>query len=167
MQPILDAASHIALEIERTRGQLAMLEKALEGLRPLITVESGESRLAVATSVQIESVEDISIISPPRKKKSTTKNKGKAAPKTASKAAPVSASIPNTGSEIFLKALGRKKHSRSEISDTVLKALGLGSEAKAVIQNRVGAWLTASVKKNQVASETNKAGVRVYSVVRG
>ena len=37
MQPIFEAANHIAQEIERTRQHLANLEQALEGLRPLIS----------------------------------------------------------------------------------------------------------------------------------
>ena len=40
MQTLFEAASHIAQEIERTRQHLINLEQALEGLKPLITVDA-------------------------------------------------------------------------------------------------------------------------------
>ena len=45
MQTLVEAASHIAQEIERTRQHLTNLEQALEGLKPLITFDAATTAL--------------------------------------------------------------------------------------------------------------------------
>jgi hypothetical protein len=67
MQSLLDAASHIAAEIEKTRQHLAYLEQALEGLRPLITVEPRSGVLTYAVIRDVSTVEDVSVVKPARK----------------------------------------------------------------------------------------------------
>ena len=64
MQTLLEAASHIAQEIERTRQRLANLEQALEGLKPLISFESSATVLPFVKSSPIQAVEDVFIVMP-------------------------------------------------------------------------------------------------------
>ena len=64
MQTLLEAASHIAQEIERTRQRLANLEQALEGLRPLISFESSATVLPFVKSSPIQTVEDVFVVMP-------------------------------------------------------------------------------------------------------
>lgn len=64
MQTLLEAASHIAQEIERTRQRLANLEQALEGLKPLISFESFATVLPFVKSSPNQAVEDVFIVMP-------------------------------------------------------------------------------------------------------
>src|SRR5665811_1129643 len=101
MQPLLEAASHIAQEIERTRQRLANLEQALEGLRPLITLDAATAALPYTATTRTEHVEDISfvlaqvaadeIIKPKRVTKSKAKPGKRAQP----------AKLPSTGTELW------------------------------------------------------------------
>ena len=80
MQTLFEAASHIAQEIERTRQHLTNLEQALEGLKPLITVDSATTTLTYSLSSQAQPVEDLSVVNAeePAKKKVKSKSSGKA-----------------------------------------------------------------------------------------
>lgn len=62
MQTLLEAASHIAQEIERTRLRLINLEQALSGLQPLITIEATTTTLSYTATSFNQSVEDASIV---------------------------------------------------------------------------------------------------------
>lgn len=62
MQTLIEAASQISQEIERTRQRLANLEQALEGLRPLISFESSASVLPFVKSSPIQTVEDVFVV---------------------------------------------------------------------------------------------------------
>jgi hypothetical protein len=79
----------------------------------------------------------------------------------------VPATIPATGVELWLKALGRKKLTLDQMTEAALKSLQLGSEAKTTIRNRAGAWLHVAVKKGQVSADVNSAGLKVYQVAKG
>jgi hypothetical protein len=63
MQTLLEAASHIAQEIERTRQHLTNLEHALQGLRPLITIDADTTALSFTATPPAQAVEDASIVS--------------------------------------------------------------------------------------------------------
>ena len=82
MQTLLDAASHIAQEIERTRQHLINLEQALSGLQPLITIEATTTTLSYSATSFNQSVEDASIVTAevPMKKASQPKSLKKAKP---------------------------------------------------------------------------------------
>lgn len=62
MQTLIEAASQISQEIERTRQRLANLEQALEGLRPLISFESSATVLPFVKSSPIQTVEDVFVV---------------------------------------------------------------------------------------------------------
>jgi hypothetical protein len=62
MQTLVEAASHIAQEIERTRQHLTNLEQALEGLRPLITIDAATTTLPFTATPLVQAVEDASIV---------------------------------------------------------------------------------------------------------
>jgi hypothetical protein len=162
MQSVLDAASHIAQEIEKTRKHLENLEQALAGLRPLITVEVASNVLTYSAPNDVQTVVDVSINKPARKKKTAAKSK--VTPK-AIKAPAGKSVIPNTGSELWLKCLGRKKLSLNDLTGVALQKLALGDESRVTIRNRAGAWLNSAVKSNQVSVTQNKAGLNVYQVI--
>jgi len=83
MQTLVEAASHIAQEIQRTRQHLTNLEQALQGLRPLITIDAATASLSFVATSAVQAVEDVSIVdadAPTRKvvkPKRTTKVKSK------------------------------------------------------------------------------------------
>jgi hypothetical protein len=62
MQTLVEAASHIAQEIERTRQHLTNLEQALQGLRPLITIDAATTALPFTATPVVQAVEDASIV---------------------------------------------------------------------------------------------------------
>ncbi|MDD4947914.1 MAG: hypothetical protein PHQ73_13680, partial [Gallionella sp.] len=127
MQTLFEAANQIAQEIERTRQHLTNLEQALEGLKPLITVDAATTTLTFSISSQAQPVEDLSIVNaeePVKKKakaKAAVKVKAEKPKATKSKAEkeqvvvptpePVADAVklPATGAEFWLKCLGRKK----------------------------------------------------------
>ena len=143
MQTLFEAASHIAQEIERTRQHLTNLEQALEGLKPLITVDAATTTLTFSISSQAQPIEDLSVVNAqePAKKKAKSKLAVKAKaekPKAAGKAKvtkepvvqePVPAvepiKLPATGAEFWLKCLGRKKSTVAQLADAALKKLKL------------------------------------------
>ena len=163
MQTLLEAASHIAAEIEKTRKHLENLEQAFAGLRPLITVEVAPNVLTYSASNDVQTVVDVSINKPDRKKKAAAKSK--TTPK-ANKAPAGETVIPKTGSELWLKCLGRKKLSLNDLTSVALQKLALGDESRVTIRNRAGAWLNSAVKSNQVSVAQNKAGLNVYQVIK-
>lgn len=75
MQTLLEAASHIAQEIERTRQHLINLEQALSGLQPLITIEATTTTLSYTATSFNQSVEDASIVSAEVSKKKAPPSK--------------------------------------------------------------------------------------------
>jgi hypothetical protein len=194
MQSVLEAAAHIALEIEKTRQRLTDLEQALQGLRPLITLEAPSDALSYSEPIPMGTVEDVSMVVPSSKKKGSvkakTKPKAKVKAKLQAKAGPdaisdavaevppetgvantsepavIPSAIPATGVELWLKALGRKKLTLDQLTQAALQSLRLGNEAKATIRNRAGAWLHVAVKKSQVSADVNSAGLKVYQVVK-
>jgi hypothetical protein len=164
MQSVLEAASHIAQEIEKTRQHLANLEQALQGLRPLITLEAPINALNYSEPVAMETVEDVSIVAPARKKRASAKAKAKG--KLTAKPAAESSSIPATGASLWLKALGRKRLTLDQTTERALSLLKLGGNSKSVIGNRAGAWLNGAVKKGLVSASLNKDGLKIYQVTK-
>lgn len=185
MQTLYDAASHIAQEIERTRQHLANLELALEGLRPLITIDAATSALPYTKVQDVQTVSDVSILmdedaeleaaKPARKAKVARKAKNttrKVAVSTRpaktgkpGKAAK-SAAIPKTGAEVWLSALGRGKWALDGVVGNVLTALSLDASARPVIRNRAGAWLHSAVKNGLVKATAAKDGSKLYQAAR-
>lgn len=192
MQTLYEAASHIAQEIERTRQHLAHLEQALEGLRPLITIDAATNALPYTKSQAVQTVSDVAILvdeddgivasKPARKTKLARKTRAvrkSAAAKPAKVAKAVRAvkankaamtagagAIPKTGAEVWLRALGRGKVALDGVISNVISALALDSSARPVIRNRAGAWLYSAVKNGSVKSTTGKDGNKLYQVVR-
>ncbi len=62
MKTLAEAANHIVQEIERTRQHLTNLEQALEGLRPLITIDAATTALPFTATPVVQAVEDASIV---------------------------------------------------------------------------------------------------------
>lgn len=157
MQTVVDAAAHIAQEIEKTRQHLGNLEQALAALRPLISVSLDTPTLTY-NSADLQTIEDVSVVKPARKKKTNAVKATKIKPAPA-------LTLPKTGAELWLKCLGKKKLTVNDLADSAIKKLGLTDDAQFAIRNRAAAWLNAAAKKNQVRVSTNKAGLNVYQVV--
>lgn len=185
MQTLLEAANHIAQEIERTRLHLTNLEQALEGLKPLITVDAGTTISTFALSSQVQPIEDLSIVNAEvtAKKKTTNKStvkpkgdKSKADQPTAktpkeAKAKPVVAApvaevvkLPATGADLWLKCLGRKKATVAQIADAALKKLKLDDSARAVITSRAKAWTYMAAKKGDLIEVGMRDGSKLYQL---
>jgi len=178
MQTLLEAATHIVQEIEKTRQHLSNLEQALQGLRPLITMDAPTNALSYSEPVPMGTVEDASIILPVRKKRASPKAKAKTQTKTkanataksiAKKASPTSAgsgAVPATGASVWLKALGRKRLTHDQLTQSALQLLKLDVESKAVVRNRAGAWLNDAVKKGLVSSAPGVDGLKTFQVTK-
>jgi hypothetical protein len=182
MQTLFEAASHIAQEIERTRQHLTNLEQALEGLKPLITVDAATTTLTFSISSQAQPIEDLSVVNAqePAKKKAKSKLAVKAKaekPKAAGKAKvtkepvvqePVPAvepiKLPATGAEFWLKCLGRKKSTVAQLADAALKKLKLDDSAKNVLATRAKAWAYMAVKKGDLIEAGMRDGSKLYQL---
>lgn len=182
MQTLFEAASHIAQEIERTRQHLTNLEQALEGLKPLITVDAATTTLTFSISSQAQPIEDLSVVNAqePAKKKAKSKVAVKAKaekPKAAGKAKvtkepvvqePVPAvepiKLPATGAEFWLKCLGRKKSTVAQLADAALKKLKLDDSAKNVLATRAKAWAYMAVKKSDLIEAGMRDGSKLYQL---
>ncbi len=189
MQTLFEAASHIAQEIERTRQHLTNLEQALEGLKPLITVDAATTTLTYSISSQAQPVEDLSVVNaeePAKKKvKSKASAKGKVevskpehpktekskavkekvvvpAPEPLPVAEPVK--LPATGGEFWLKCLGRKKATVAQLAETALKKLKLEDSAKNIMATRVKAWAYQAVKKGTLLEAGMRDGSKLFQL---
>jgi len=168
MQPLYEAASHIAQEIERTRQHLAHLELALEGLRPLITIDAATNALPYTKSQAVQTVSDVSVLLDEDAELTTAKpaRKTSARRKTQVNKKSKAAVIPKTGASIWLRALGRGKVGLDGVISNVIAALSLDASARPVIRNRAGAWLYSAAKSGLVKATTGKDGTKLYQVVR-
>jgi hypothetical protein len=189
MQTLFEAASHIAQEIERTRQHLTNLEQALEGLKPLITVDAATTTLTYSISSQAQTVEDLSVVNAeePAKKKAKSKSlvKGKVempkadAPKTEKSKAkkekvvvpapeplPVAepVKLPATGGEFWLKCLGRRKATVAQLAEAALKKLKLEDSAKSVMATRAKAWAYTTVKKGDLIEAGMRDGSKLFQL---
>ena len=178
MQTLVEAAGQIAQEIERTRLRLSNLEQALDGLKPLISVETATTTLTFAMSAPMQPIEDLSVVNVPAKKKANPKLKvesttGKVSPietKTAKEQAVVQASVvspvklPSTGAELWLKCIGRKKVTVIQIVDAALQKLKLDDSAKQVIATRAKAWVYAAAKKGDLIEAGMRDGSKLYQL---
>jgi len=180
MQTLVEAAAHIAQEIDRTRQHLMNLEQALNGLKPLITVDAATTTLTYAMPTQAQPVEDLSVVNaevstkkkgkskvpvePITEKVKTAKNK--AAKAKAEVSAPVMAptKLPATGAQLWLKCIGRKKVTVAQIADAALKALNLDDAAREVIATRAKAWTYAAAKKGALIEAGMRDGSKLYKV---
>ncbi len=180
MQTLVEAAAHIAQEIDRTRQHLMNLEQALNGLKPLITVDAATTTLTYAMPTQAQPVEDLSVVNAEvsTKKKGKSKvpvepiteevktAKNKAAKAKAEVSAPVMAptKLPATGAQLWLKCIGRKKVTVAQIADAALKALNLDDAAREVIATRAKAWTYAAAKKGALIEAGMRDGSKLYKV---
>ncbi|MCC7544804.1 MAG: hypothetical protein IT506_04880 [Aquabacterium sp.] len=185
MQTLFEAASHIAQEIERTRQHLINLEQALEGLKPLITVDAATTTLTFSMSSQAQPIEDLSVVnaeeSPKKKVKSTLAVKAKVEKPKAEKPkadkpkatkevvvepVPVAETVklPATGAEFWLKCLGRKKATVAQLADSALKKLQLDESTKNVMAARAKAWAYSSVKKGDLIEAGMRDGSKLYQL---
>ena len=185
MQTLFEAANHIAQEIERTRQHLTNLEQALEGLKPLITVEAATTTLTYTITSQAQPVEDLSVVTAavPAKKRAkaklavetkaeTTKPvktkaiKAKAAKEkaVAPEAVVVPVKLPATGAELWLKCIGRKKVTVAQLADAALKKLKLDDSAREVIATRAKAWAYVAVKKGSLVVVGDRNGSKLYQL---
>jgi hypothetical protein len=180
MQTLFEAANHIAQEIERTRQHLKNLEQALEGLKPLITVDAATTTLTYAMPTQAQPVEDLSIVNAEvravKKTKSNAANKTKTEKPKLEKAKAVKAKVavpepvaepvklPSTGADLWLRCLGRKKASVNQIVDAALKKLKLDEAAKSVMASRAKAWAYSAVKKGDLIEAGMRDGSKLYQL---
>ncbi|MCB8748741.1 hypothetical protein LHU53_17745 [Rhodoferax sp. U2-2l] len=187
MQTLFEAANHIAQEIERTRQHLINLEQALEGLKPLITVDAATTTVTYTLASQAQPVEDLSVVNATVKTKRKAKSKPiaevkpeetKAAktkvPKVkANKARAVEAMVdavsvpvklPATGAELWLKCLGRKKFTVAQLADAALKKLKLDDSAREVITTRAKAWTYITTKKGALVVAGTRDGSKLYQL---
>jgi len=180
MQTLVEAAAHIAQEIDRTRQHLKNLEQALDGLKPLITVDAATTTLTYAMPTQAQPVEDLSVVNAevPAKKKAKSKvhvepitekiktAKTKAARAKAEMSAAVMAptKLPATGAQLWLKCMGRKKVTVAQITDAALKALNLDDAAREVIATRAKAWTYTAAKKGTLIEAGLRDGSKLYKV---
>lgn len=166
MQPLIEAAHLIAQEIERTRQHLANLEQALEGLKPLITIDAATATLPYASTTGAQPIEDVSIVQERTSMAGNSKPKVKSTNK-AVKAKPLAktAELPATGAELWLACFGRKKLGLGELVDAAMLKLELDESARAVITNRAGAWLYAAVKKGVLVPAGTRDGIKLFKRV--
>lgn len=184
MQTLFEAANHIAQEIERTRQHLINLEQALEGLKPLITVDAATTTTVMYTlSSQAQPVEDLTVVNvaAPAKKRAKAKLavaataetakpvKTKATKATKAKAvAPeevvTSVKLPATGAELWLKCMGRKKVTIAQLVDAALKKLKLDDSARDVIATRAKAWAYIATKKGALVVVGDRNGSKLYQL---
>lgn len=163
MQPLVEAAHLIAQEIERTRQHLANLEQALEGLKPLITIDAATAALPYATSSRSQPIEDISVVNSDVSTMKAVKRKPVVKTRAARRAK--AAQVPSTGAELWLNCMGRRKRSLGELVDEALKRLELNEKSRDVINNRAGAWLYAAVKKGVLIPAGERDGHKLYKRV--
>jgi hypothetical protein len=166
MQPLIEAAHLIAQEIERTRQHLANLEQALEGLKPLITIDAATATLPYASTTGAQPIEDVSIV----QERNPTAGKSKPKVKITNKAAKAKSlakttELPSTGAELWLACFGRKKLGLGELVDAAMLKLELDESARAVITNRAGAWLYAAVKKGVLVPAGTRDGTKLFKRV--
>ncbi len=184
MQTLFEAANHIAQEIERTRQHLTNLELALEGLKPLITVDAATTTLTYVIASQAQPVEDLSVVSAkPAKinsrsklpvnpkaeetkavKTRVTKPKATKAALAIPESAVVPAKLPATGAKFWLKCLGRRKSSVAQIADAALKKLKLEDSAREVMTGRAKAWAYLATKKGELVEAGTRDGVKLYQL---
>jgi hypothetical protein len=175
MQTLFEAASHIAQEIERTRQHLANLEQALDGLKPLITVDAATTTQVFTITSQAQPVEDLSVVNAEvttkKKAKSKFSVKANAEKPKVTKAKvvvpePVAepVKLPATGAALWLKCLGRKKVTVSQLADVALKKLKLDASAKNVIATRAKAWAYSAVKKGDLIEVGMRDGSKLYQL---
>ena len=174
--PLLSKASnHLAQEIERTRQHLTNLEQAFDSLKPLISIDAAPAPLPNATS-PAEPVEDIAVVNVevPAKKavksKSAAKKDKKVKAEAQAKEAVVEtiaepmAKLPATGAELWLKCIGRRKVSVSQIADAALTKLKLDDSARSVMTTRAKAWVYAAVKKGDLIAAGTRDGHKLYQL---
>jgi len=188
MQTLFEAANHIAQEIERTRQHLMNLEQALEGLKPLITVDAATTTVTYTIASQAQPVEDLSVVNATVKTKRKTRSKPTEAaqPETAkakttkvakAKAAKAQAGqatvaaksakpvkLPATGAELWLKCLGRKKVTVAQLAEAALKKLELDDSARDVITSRAKAWAYIATKKGALVVVGTRDGSKLYQL---
>ena len=180
MQTLFEAANHLAQEIERTRQHLMNLEQALEGLKPLITVDAATTTLTYTLASQAQPVEDLSVVNATvkTKRKPTSKPTEEAKPEEAktaktkvpkakaveAKAAAEPVKLPATGAELWLKCLGRKKVTVAQLADAALKKLKLDDSAKEVITTRAKAWTYIATKKGGLVVAGTRDGSKLYQL---
>jgi len=185
MQTLVEAAAHIAQEIERTRQHLVNLEQALDGLKPLITVDAATTTLTFAMSSPTQPIEDLSVVNAPMPAKKKAKAKLPVEPAT-EKVSPVKTKavkvkavkeetamptpvaspvkLPSTGAELWLKCIGSKKVTVIQITDAALKKLKLDESAKQVIATRAKAWVYAAAKKGDLIEAGMRDGSKLYQL---
>ncbi len=180
MQTLFEASNHIKQEIERTRQHLTNLEQALEGLKPLVTIDVATTTLTYTVSSQVQPVDDLSVVNADEQAKKKTKPKLTAKPKAektkavkakageAKVVAPVlavePAKLPATGAELWLKCIGRKKVTVAQIADAALKRLKLEESARDVIATRAKAWTYSAAKKGDLIEAGMRDGSKLYQL---
>ncbi len=175
MQTLVEAASHIAQEIERTRQHLTNLEQALAGLKPLITVDAVTETLTFAMPSTAQPIEDLSVVNaeaPARKKakpkltiKAKVKNTQTGKPKVITPPPVVEpVKLPATGATLWIKCIGRKKSSVNQIVDAALKKLKLDDSARVAITNRATSWAIGAAKKGILVTVGTRDGYKLYQL---
>jgi hypothetical protein len=162
MQPLLEAASLITQEIERTKQHLVNLEQALAGLRPLITIDAATMSLPYTNQNLEQTIEDVSVVlENPAKVKPSVKRGAKSKP-----ASVVAADeIPATNAKFWLSLMGRKKMSLQDMVYTAITKLEIEEWARPKIKMRAQAWLYSAISKDLVTASVGKDGAKMYQRV--
>jgi hypothetical protein len=159
MQTLVEAASHIAQEIERTRQHLTNLEQALEGLRPLITIDAATTALPFTATPQLQAVEDASLVNTevsagkvvkPKPVAKAKSKKQKSAEKTKSAKVKPAIAVPvKIKAEAQTKAVSKVGDSQKSAS----KAKGLPTDSAIVPSTGAELWLSCLARKKLSATE--------------
>ncbi len=172
MQTLFEAANHISQEIERTRQHLTNLEQALNGLKPLITIEAATTTLTYTVTASAQGVEDLNVVNaatPERKKRKSKAAAKKEVVQEAPVPAPaveVAVKLPATGADLWAKCMGRRKVTITQIADAALKKLKLDDSARTVITGRTKTWVYAAAKKGQLVIAGERDGAKLYKLAR-
>jgi len=161
MQTLYEAASHIALEIERTKQHLHVLEQALEGLRPLVNRAAPAQALPYAKQAGAAAVQDVAVLEPRTARALPVRSKSgrRKLPEKAS-------ALPKTGAQVWEAALGRKKSSLDDVVNQAIVDLQLTPASRSVLRNRAGAWLFAAARKDAVKISVGKSGKKLYQLAK-
>ena len=162
MQTLLDAARHIAQEIDSTRQRLQALELALQGLTPLITIETSATTLGYSTTARLQSVEDVA----PADAEPAHAPKRKAREVLPRRRSAAATALPATGTAVWEQAMGRKKLSMEGVVSATLALLELDVDARKTIKGRASVWLHSAVKRDRVRVTVGRDGHNRYQRVK-
>jgi hypothetical protein len=79
--------------------------------------------------------------------------------------APTSTVVPSTGGSYWLKVMGKRKHTLSDIVDKAIADLQVPAETHALLSNRLSAWLYPALKAGRIEEAGSQGRNKLYRVV--